>query len=262
MTTPTTIDFDALRKRLHQLSLFGLLAQDNAVLSEPWVEPLITIEQTERQRRSLVRRLRDAKLGIYKPLADFDWQWPRRIDQPLYNELLGGDFIAEATNVVLVGPNGVGKSMLAKNLVHYAVINGASARFVTASDMLHDLAAQDSSAALSRRLKRYTLPHILAIDEIGYLDYDNRYADLLFEVVTRRYQLRPIIVTTNRAFAQWNEIFPNAACVVTLIDRLVHHCEILPIEADSYRLKEAQERAEQRKATRPKRLNKPAAKKT
>jgi DNA replication protein DnaC len=240
--TTTSTDFEALRKRLHQLGLFGLLAQDNTLLSEPWVGSLITIEQNERQRRSLVRRLRDAKLGPFKPLADFDWQWPQRIDRELFTELLGGEFIAEATNVVLVGPN------------------GASARFVTASDMLHDLAAQDSSAALSRRLKRYTSPHILAIDEIGYLDYDNRYADLLFEVATRRYQLRPIIVTTNRAFADWNDIFPNAACVVTLIDRLVHRCEILPIEASSYRLKEAQERAEQRKAARPKQQKKTLAK--
>ena len=251
--TTTATDFEALRKRLHQLGLFGLLGQDNALLSQSWVEPLITIEHNERQRRSLLRRLRDAKLGAFKPLADFDWHWPQRIDRELFTELLGGEFIAEATNVVLVGPNGVGKSMLAKNLVYQSVINGASACFVTASDMLHDLAAQDSSAALSRRLKRYTVPQILAIDEIGYLHYDNRYADLLFEVVTRRYQRRPIIVTTNRSFAEWNDIFPNAACVVTLIDRLVHRCEILPIKASSYRLKEAQERAEQRKAARPKR---------
>ena len=254
--TTTATDFEALRKRLHQLGLFGLLGQDNALLSQSWVEPLITIEHNERQRRSLLRRLRDAKLGAFKPLADFDWHWPQRIDRELFTELVGGEFIAEATNVVLVGPNGVGKSMLAKNLVYQAVINGASACFVTASDMLHDLAAQDSSAALSRRLKRYTVPQILAIDEIGYLHYDNRYADLLFEVVTRRYQRRPIIVTTNRSFAEWNDIFPNAACVVTLIDRLVHRCEILPIKASSYRLKEAQERAEQRKAARPKRAKK------
>ena len=258
--TSTTIDFEALRKRLHQLALFGLLAQDNVVLSEPWIEQLIHIEHTERQRRSLVRRLRDAKLGAFKPLADFDWDWPQRIDRALFTELLDGAFIPEATNVVFAGPNGVGKSMLAKNLVHQAVINGTSARFVTASDMLHDLAAQESSAALSRRLKRYTLPHILAIDEIGYLAYDNRYADLLFEVVTRRYQVRPIIVTTNKPFDEWNDIFPNAACVVTLIDRLVHRCEIIAIEADSYRLKEAQERADQRKAARPKARKKPADK--
>ena len=117
--TTTSTDFEALRKRLHQLGLFGLLAQDNTLLSKPWVGSLITIEQNERQRRSLVRRLRDAKLGPFKPLTDFDWQWPQRIDRELFTELLGGEFIAEATNVVLVGPNGVGKSMLAKNLVHH-----------------------------------------------------------------------------------------------------------------------------------------------
>ena len=102
--TTTSTDFEALRKRLHQLGLFGLLAQDNTLLSKPWVGSLITIEQNERQRRSLVRRLRDAKLGPFKPLTDFDWQWPQRIDRELFTELLGGEFIAEATNVVLVGP--------------------------------------------------------------------------------------------------------------------------------------------------------------
>ena len=105
MTTIST-DFEALRKRLHQLGLFGLLGQDNALLSEPWVESLISIEQNERQRRSLLRRLRDAKLGVFKPLADFDWRWPLRIDRELFTELLGGEFIRDATNVVLVGPNG------------------------------------------------------------------------------------------------------------------------------------------------------------
>jgi DNA replication protein DnaC len=249
---PTPTDCQALRKRLHPLALFGLLAEDDALLREPWVEQLVEIEEAERHRRSLVRRLRDAKLGTFKPLTDFDWQWPEHIDRALFNELLPGDFIHDATNVVFVGPNGVGKSMLAKNLIHNAVLNGASARFVTASDMLHDLAAQESTAALARRLKRYTLPHLLCIDEVGYLAYDNRYADLLFEVVTRRYQLRPILLTTNKSFNEWNDIFPNAACVVTLIDRLVHRSEILAIEGQSYRLKEAQERTDKRNADKAK----------
>jgi DNA replication protein DnaC len=255
---PTPTDIPALRKRLHQLALFGLLAQDDATLRETWVESLIDIEEAERHRRSLVRRLRDAKLGAFKPLPDFDWQWPKHIDRALFSELLAGDFINDATNVVFVGPNGVGKSMLAKNLIHHAVLNGLSARFVTASDMLHDLAAQDSTAALARRLKRYTLPHILCIDEVGYLAYDNRYADLLFEVVTRRYQTRPIILTTNKSFNEWNDIFPNAACVVTLIDRLVHRSEILAIEGESYRLKEAKERTDKRKALKAKPPNQKA----
>ena len=146
--------------------------------------------------------------------------------------------------MVLIGANGLGKTMLLKNLAYQAVLKGCTARFTLASDMLHDLAAQDSSTALARRLRRYTSPAILAIDEVGYLSYDARYADLLFEVVTRRYELRrPILLTTNKVFGEWNQVFPNAACVVTLIDRLVHRAEIVALEGKSYRLKEAQERS-------------------
>ena len=106
--------------------------------------------------------------------------------------------------------------------------------------MLHDLAAQDASLAFARRLRRYTNPTVLAIDEVGYLAYDARYADLLFEVVSRRYQLqRPILLTTNKAFGEWNQVFPNAACVVAL----VHRAEIVALQGKSYRLKEAEERA-------------------
>jgi len=116
--------------------------------------------------------------------------------------------------------------------------------------MLHDLAAQDSSLQLARRLRRYTSVPLLCIDEVGYLSYDARYADLLFEVITRRYQQRATVLTTNKSFGEWNQVFPNAACVVTLVDRLVHRSEILTIAGDSYRLKEAQEQAARRKAQR------------
>ena len=159
-------------------------------------------------------------------------------------------FLADAANVILVGPNGLGKTMLVKNMLHQAILRGHTARFTLASDMLHDLAAQESSTQLTRRLRRYTTPAVLCVDEVGYLSYDSRYADLLFEVITRRYQLRSTILTTNKPFGEWNQVFPNAACVVTLVDRLVHRSEILTIAGDSYRLKEAQEQAAQRKAQR------------
>jgi DNA replication protein DnaC len=110
--------------------------------------------------------------------------------------------------------------------------------------MLSDLAAQESSAALKRRLRRYCQPKLLCIDEVGYLSYDSRYADLFFEVVTRRYEgPRSIVLSTNKPFSEWSQVFPNAACVVTLVDRLLHRSEILAIEGDSFRLKEATERA-------------------
>ncbi len=176
-------------------------------------------------------------------MADFDWKWPRQIARRSIEELLALDFITEPANAVLLGPNGTGKTMIAKNLAHQALLRGFTVRFTTASDMLHDLAAQNTDVSLARRLRRYTTPQLLVIDEVGYLSYDARYADLLFEVVTRRYEQRATVVSTNKVFAEWTDVFPNAACVVTLVDRLVHRAEIITIEGDSYRLKEAKERA-------------------
>lgn len=252
MNAPTTtkLNLEATRSRLRRLGFYGLLAQTETLINEPWFERILDIEDAERARRSLKRRLDDARLGAFKSIAEFDWTWPTKCDRGLIEELFSLGFIAEAANVVLIGPNGLGKTMLLKNLAHQAILHGHSARFTLASDMLHDLAAQDSSIALARRLRRYTTPTILAIDEVGYLSYDARYADLLFEVVTRRYQTRPILLTTNKVFGEWNQVFPNAACVVTLIDRLVHRAEIVAIEGESYRLKEAKERAERKAKSR------------
>ena len=194
----TATESDSVRQRLRDVGLYGLAAQDHALLTEPWVERVIDIEDRERKRRSLERRLTNARISAFKPIADFDWTWPNRIDRPLIEELFSLTFVDDATNIVLVGPNGIGKTMLIKNLLHHAVLNGFTARFTTASDMLHELAAQDSDASLARRLRRFTGPQLLAIDEVGYLNYDNRYADLLFEVVTRRYLTVPILLTTNK----------------------------------------------------------------
>lgn len=221
------------------------------MLNEPWLGRLLEIEESERLRRSLKRRLDNTRLGTFKPMADFDYQWPKELDRSLLDDLFTFGFLEQAANIVIVGPNGLGKTMVAKNLLHQAVLRGHTARFTAASDMLHDLAAQDSSSQLSRRLRRYTTPSLVCIDEVGYLAYDTRYADLLFEVITRRYQLRrPLVLTTNRTFTEWNQVFPNATCVVALIDRLVHRSEILSIDGDSYRLKEAKERAAKRAAAR------------
>ena len=175
----------------------------------------------------------------------------KKIDRQGIDELFGLGFLDDGVNAILVGPNGVGKTMILRNLAHHALVQGHTVRFTTASDMLADLAAQECSAALARRLRRYTLPRLLCIDEVGYLSYDNRYADLLFEVVTRRYDPhKSIVLSTNKAFAEWSEVFPHAACVVTLVDRLVHRSEIIEIEGDSYRLKEAKERAALKTASR------------
>lgn len=252
MSTP--LSEEATKSRLRALGLFGLLACWSEIAERPWLGEVLAIEERERQRRSLERRLRNSHIGTFKPMADFDWGWPKQLDREAIDELFSLSFLQTGHNAVLVGPNGVGKTMILKNIAHQALVRGHTVRFATTSDMLADLASKDSSSALSRRLRRYTMVHLLCVDEVGYLSYDSRYADLLFEVVTRRYEARrPILLSTNKAFSEWAEVFPHAACVVTLVDRLLHRAEVIEVEAESYRLKEAKElRAARSKQRRPK----------
>ena len=237
---------DTQRARAAALNLHGLLAHWNEVSTEPWLVPLLGWEEQERARRGLERRARSAHIGRFKPLVDFDWSWPKRCDRVAVEALMTLEFLNDATNAVLVGPNGVGKSTIAQNIAHQALIEGHTVLFTSAGQLLGDLSALDSDSALRRRLRQYARPELLVIDEVGYLSYSNRHADLMFELINRRYETKSTLVTTNRPFAEWREVFPNAACVVSLVDRLLHHAEIVSIEGESYRFKEARERTEQR----------------
>src|ERR1017187_10487620 len=201
------LNLENLGARLLRLGLYGLLANIETVIQEPWLPQLLQIEETERARRIFRHHPKAARLQNYNPIADFDWSWPSQCDRPLVEQLFSLSFIEETANIVLIGPNGIGKTMLAKNLLHQAILHGHTACFTLASDMLHDLAAQDSSVSLARRLRRYTSPSALGIDEVGYLSYDSRYADLFFEVITRRYQRNPVIITTNKPFGEWTKVF-------------------------------------------------------
>ncbi len=251
-TTPEPINHQRLRERVAALQLPGLITHwdelDEGQLH--WLATVVGWEETERARRGLERRLRHAHLGRFKALSDFDWQWPTQCDRGVVSDMMNLGFIRDATNLILVGNNGLGKSTIAQNIAHQAVLQGYSALFVNAGEMLSDLAAREGDSALRRRLKHYARPDVLVIDELGYLSYGNRHADLLFDIVNRRYELKPIIVTTNKAFSDWGEVFPNAGCVVSIVDRLVHHSQILLIEGESYRMHEAKERAGKKKRAR------------
>jgi len=215
------------------------------------LEHVVTLEAQDRARRSLERRLSRSKLGRFKPIADYDWSWPKRIDRDGIEAALRLEFLERAGNLVLVAPQGLGKTMIAKNIAHKAIQAGHSVLFVTAAQMLLDLAGQDSARALDRRLRHYQRYALLVVDEIGYLSYDNRNADLFFQVVSRRYEQKSLVLTTNLAFSDWPTVFPNATCTTALIDRLVHHADVIAIEGESYRRREAEADKKSRRRAKP-----------
>ena len=130
--------------------------------------------------------------------------------------------------------------MIAQNIAHEAILKGHSVLFLTAAQLLLDLGAQDSARGLDARFRHYSAASLVVVDEIGYLSYDNRNADLLFQVVSRRYEKKSLVLTTNLAFSAWPSIFPNATCATALIDRVIHHADILALEGDSFRRREAE----------------------
>jgi DNA replication protein DnaC len=208
---------------------------------------LAQTENAERSRRSLERRLRYSGIKKFKLMADFDWSWPTRIDRDVVERALTLDFLAEARNLVLVGRNGLGKTMIAKNICHAAVLAGYSVLFRPAPALLDDLHRQTPEGR-RRKFRTYANTDLLCIDEVGYLSCDDKAADLLYEVINRRYECKPVILTTNKPFKEWNQVFPNATCIVTLLDRLLHHADVTVVEGDSYRARESvQETAARRR---------------
>jgi DNA replication protein DnaC len=231
---PTRLRQLGLRRTAAELSdLIARATKDRLGLVQR-LELLADIEEDDRTKRSLERRLQCSKLGRFKPICDFDWQGPKRIDRERVEAALRLEFLHETRNVVLVAPQGLGKTMIAQNIAHQAILAGHQALFLSAAQLLLDLAAQDSARALECRLRHYTKQSLLVIDEVGYLAFDNRNADLLFQVVSHRNERKSLVLTTNLAFRDWPTIFPNATCTTALIDRVIHHADVIAIEGSSY----------------------------
>ena len=244
MTNPTTdlsTQLGQLGLHATALNLDDFLARATKSRWSPqlMLEEMARSELHERSRRSVERRLRLARIGRFRPMADFDWHWPKKIDRPTIERALTLDFIPEARNFILLGSNGLGKTMVAQNIAYAAVQAGYTVLFRTASDILADLHC-DSPQILRRRLQRFARPDLLVIDELAYLSYDDDAADLLYELVSRRYERHSIVIPTNKAFKEWNTVFPNATSIATLLDRLTHHADVTLLEGPSYRVRDSE----------------------
>jgi len=200
---------------------------------------LIGLEQAAREQRALERRLREARLPKPKTLAEYDFQFPKRIPKAAIVRLFDCDFIERHSCAVLIGPTGTGKSHLLAALGYTAVERGHSVRHTRVVDMINHLTAAQLHGSLGKTLRSYVRPSLLLLDELGYLPIDKRGADLLFQVVAARYEVGSIVITTNRPFREWGKLFDVDNTLATaLIDRLMHHGEGIVIQGDSYRMRD------------------------
>jgi DNA replication protein DnaC len=200
-----------------------------------YLQELIAGEVALRHDRSVQRRIHDARFPVTKTMVGWDWNWPAKINRMQVEHLLQLDFIDTCTNVIFAGPTGVGKSHLAIALGYAACLRGHSVLFAAAIDVVNRLSAAESSRQLAREM-HYQSPKLLLIDELGYLHLDKRGAELLFQIITKRYERGSIIITTNIAFKDWPRIFAGDATMTSaLLDRLLHHAQPVVIEGDSYR---------------------------
>ena len=221
----------------------GELAQQAAQQQWDHVEylrRLVEGEYTERRQRVIQRRVKAARFPVVKTLEQFRWDWPKKINRLAVQHLFRLEFIPQKANVVFLGNVGLGKTHLATALAYAACQEGCSVLFANAISVINDLAAAQKRGLLKRQLKRYLAPELLLLDELGYLPIDQHGADLLFQVISQRYERGSIVLTTNKPFKEWNEVFPNATCIATLLDRLLHHADLTVIEGKSYRLRESE----------------------
>jgi len=239
---------EVLRRQLQRLQLHWILQHYPALAEqaarESWtharfLEHMTAGEAARRDEALVRRRLKAARLPSIKTLDGFDWSWPKKINRAQIQQLFRLDFLPQHGNVVLLGGVGVGKTHLAIALAHTACLQGQTALFASAVDIVNTLAAAQATGGIKRELARLLKPTLLVVDELGYLPIDKFGADTLFQVIGQRYERGSTVITTNRAFKQWPEVFNNDSTLTSaLLDRLLHHAESVVIEGPSYRMRE------------------------
>ena len=204
-----------------------------------YLRRLAEAEAAARYERSVQRRTKAARLPVLKTLEQFDWSWPKKINRAQVQDLFRLRFVEQNTNVVFIGGVGLGKTHFALALAHSACLNNAPTLFAQAVEIVNALSAAQATNTLSKALKTYVAPRLLVVDELGYMPMDKRGADLIFQVISARYERGATVITTNTVYKQWARIFNNDATLTTaILDRLVHHCETITIEGKSYRMKD------------------------
>ncbi|TKJ36331.1 ATP-binding protein [candidate division LCP-89 bacterium B3_LCP] len=207
-----------------------------------YLSELVRQESNLRKDRSIQRRIRLAKFPVIKTLDQFDWPWPKKINQAQVKNLFRLKFIEEKSNVVFIGSVGVGKTHIATALGYQACLKNNTVLFASAIDAVNNLIAAQHAGQLKQELKKYLKPSLLVLDELGYLPIDKNGADLLFQIISERYERGSIIITTNRVFKDWPQIFNNDSTLTSaLLDRLLHHTEAVVIEGNSYRMRKIKE---------------------
>jgi len=210
-----------------------------------YVGCLIEGECQRQHERCITRRVADARFPAIKTLEQFDWSWPKKINRPQVQNLFRLAFLKEKASVIFVGGVGLGKSHLAAALGYAACLQGHPVLFTTAVEAINTLSAAQAQYRLKNELKRFLAARVLVMDELGYLPIDKAGADLLFQIISGRYEKGSTIITTNRAYKHWPGIFNNDSTITAaVLDRLLHHAETVIIEGKSYRTKDGLEESE------------------